>query len=169
MLGLKHAHGRYAAYFDASHGSTGHVWQGRWVDRKGNIWVQGVLSFIIPWIPIGWMVATAAWQVVILNGVAGILWSVYGLASFNLLLDMAPVEARAEANAIFQLVVVGSAAVAPVVGGHLADAYGYNFIFILSAILRLIGAVLFVWWVARPAYQRARRALPGLARAKDDD
>jgi putative transposase len=28
-LALKHTHGRYAAYFNASRASTGHVWQGR--------------------------------------------------------------------------------------------------------------------------------------------
>jgi putative transposase len=27
---LKHAHGRYAAYWNAKHGSSGHVWQGRY-------------------------------------------------------------------------------------------------------------------------------------------
>ena len=132
-------------------------WLGRWVDRRGNIWVQGVLSFIIPWIPIAWMMARAAWQVVVINGVAGILWTGYGLASFNLLLDLAPVEARAEANAIFQIVVVGSAAVAPIIGGYLADAFGYKPMFILSAVLRLLGAAAFVGWVALPAARRARR------------
>jgi len=29
-LALKHAHGRYAAYFNARHASSGHVWQGRY-------------------------------------------------------------------------------------------------------------------------------------------
>ena len=61
------------------------------------------------------------------------MWTGYGLASFNLLLDIAPEKARPEANALFQLVVAGSATVAPVVGGHLADAIGYRPIFILSA------------------------------------
>jgi MFS family permease len=136
-------------------------WVGRWVDRKGNIWVQGCLSFIIAWIPIAWTSATAAWQVVLVNAVAGILWTGHGLASFNLLLDLAPMEARAEANALFQLVIVGSAAIAPVVGGHLADLFGYRPMFVLSTVLRLLGAVAFLWLVARPAAQRARR----LARA----
>ena len=29
-LALKHTHGRYAAYFNARHASSGHVWQGRY-------------------------------------------------------------------------------------------------------------------------------------------
>jgi MFS family permease len=131
-------------------------WLGRWVDRKGNIWVQGFLSFIIVLIPIAWLSATALWQIIIVNAIAGVLWTGHTLASFNLLLDLAPVEARAEANALFQLVIVGSATLAPVVGGYLADAFGYSPMFILSAALRLLGAVAFVWWVARPAALRAQ-------------
>jgi MFS family permease len=132
-------------------------WLGRWVDKKGNVWVQGALSFIIPIIPLAWLAARAPWQIIIINFVAGILWTGHGLASFNLLLDMAPEQARAEATALFQFVVAGSAVVAPLVGGQLADAFGYSPIFILSAALRLIGAVAFVLWVARPAAARLAR------------
>ena len=60
------------------------------------------------------MVATAAWQIVIVNAFAGILWTGYNLASFNLLLEMAPEPARAEATALFQLVVLGSAVIVKV-------------------------------------------------------
>ncbi len=131
-------------------------WIGAWVDRRGNIFVQGLLSFIIPILPLGWMVATAPWQVVIVNAVAGIFWAAYNLASFNLLLELAPAEARAEAVALFQLVIAGSATLAPIVGGQMADAFGYKPMFILSAALRFVGAITFVWWVARPAARRAR-------------
>ena len=131
-------------------------WLGAWVDRRGNIWAQAVMSFIIPWIPLAWMSATAAWQVIIVNGVAGILWTGYNLASFNLLLELAPEKARAEAVALFQLVIAGSATIAPIFGGQLADVYGYQPLFVISTVLRLLGAVAFVWWVARPALKRAR-------------
>jgi len=131
-------------------------WVGVWVDRRGNIWVQGLLSFIIPLVPILWMMATAAWQVVILNGVAGLLWAGYNLAAFNLMLDLAPSKVRAEAVALFQVVIAGSATLAPIIGGQLADAYGYQPLFIISALLRLLGAITFVWWVAWPALKRAR-------------
>jgi MFS family permease len=127
---------------------------GRLVDRKGNVWVQGVFSFIIPLIPIAWMLARAPWQVLIINGVSGILWAAYGLANFNLLLDLAPEPARAEATALFQFVVAGSAVIAPIIGGHVADAFGYQPVFIMSFTIRLLGALAFVWWVARPVGRR---------------
>jgi len=134
-------------------------WLGRWVDRRGNVWVQGVLSFILTGIPLAWMVAAAPWQVLIINAIAGILWTSYGLASFNLLLELAPEQARPEANALYQLVVAGSAVIAPMTAGYVADAFGYRPIFALSAAVRIVGAVGFVLWVARPATQRARKLL----------
>ncbi|MCX6030501.1 MAG: MFS transporter [Chloroflexi bacterium] len=130
-------------------------WLGRWVDRRGNIWVQGALSFTIVGIPLAWMVATAPWHVLIINAIAGILWTGHALASFNLLLDLAPEKARAEANAIFQLVIAGSATIAPMVSGYLADALGFKPMFALSAAMRVVGALAFVWWVARPASRGA--------------
>jgi MFS family permease len=133
-------------------------WLGRWVDRKGNIWVQGTFSFIIIGIPLAWMIAAAPWQVLIINAAAGILWTGHGLASFNLLLDMAPEQARPEANALFQLVIAGGAVIAPMVGGYVADAFGFKPMFALSAAVRVLGALAFVWWVARPAAHRARQA-----------
>ena len=59
--------------------------------------------------------------------------------------------------ALFQLVIAGSATIAPIFGGQLADAYGYRPLFVISTVLRLLGAVAFVWWVARPAAKRARQ------------
>jgi MFS family permease len=131
-------------------------WIGAWIDRRGNIWVQGLLSFMIPVLPLAWMAATAPWHVVIINAVSGVMWGAYNLASFNLLLELAPSEARAEAAALFQLVIAGSATLAPIIGGQLADANGYRPLFIISAVLRFLGALTFVWWVARPAARRAR-------------
>jgi MFS family permease len=131
-------------------------WIGAWVDRRGNIWVQGLLAFMIPVLPLAWMVASAPWQVIIINAFSGVMWGAYNLASFNLLLELAPAEARAEAVALFQLVIAGSATLSPIFGGQLADAFGYKPLFIISAALRFLGALTFVWWVARPAARRAR-------------
>lgn len=40
-LALRHAHGRYASYLNARHGSSGHVWQGRYYScplDTGHLW-----------------------------------------------------------------------------------------------------------------------------------
>ena len=41
-LALKHAHGRYASYWNAAHGSSGHVWQGRFYScplDDSHLWI----------------------------------------------------------------------------------------------------------------------------------
>jgi len=132
-------------------------WLGRLVDRRGNTWMQGTLSFVIVLIPLAWLVARSPWQLVVINAVAGILWTGHGLASFNLLLDLAPESARAEATALYQLVIAASGVIAPMAGGYLADAFGFKSMFALSAILRILGALMFLIWVAKPPARRLLR------------
>jgi MFS family permease len=132
-------------------------WCGKLVDRKGNIWMQGVFGLIIPLMPLAWMVVSQPWHVGIINAASGVLWTGYNLANFNLLLEMTPPEGRADAIAFYQFVLGGSAVLAPLLGGYLADAFGYRLIFGLSATLRWVGVLLFLWLAARPV-MRARRA-----------
>ena len=129
-------------------------WLGAWIDRRGNIFVQGLLSFLIVTLPFAWLFASAAWQIIIVNAFGGVMWAAYNLASFNLLLELAPEKARAEAVAVFQLVIFLCATLVPIAGGHIADAWGYRPLLVISAALRLLGAFAFVWWVALPARRR---------------
>jgi MFS family permease len=135
------------------------ITQGRWgrlADRRGNLWIMGVTGLLIPFLPLMWAIVAAPWQVIFINLGAGILWTGYNLASFNLLLEMAPHDARADAAALFQFVVVGAAILGPLAGGYLADAIGYQPVFLLSAAWRWLGIFAFLWLAARPA-ARARK------------
>ncbi len=131
---------------------------GAWIDRRGNLWVQGALSFVIVSLPLAWLSSTAPWHIVIVNAIGGVMWAGYNLASFNLLLELAPEKARAEAVALFQIVIAACATLVPILGGHLADLFGYRPLMAISAGLRLLAALAFVWWVARPAARRAKLA-----------
>ncbi len=118
----------------------------RLMDRRGNIWVQAISALLIPVLPIGWMLVTAPWQVTLINLTSGILWTAFNLANFNVLLELAPAEARPDAAAVFQFVVAGSAVLAPPLGGYLADALGFHSLFAVSAIGRGIAAAAFCLW-----------------------
>jgi MFS family permease len=133
-------------------------WLGRLADRKGSLWMQAVFGMLIPLMPLGWLVVTAPWQVTFINIASGVWWAAYNLANFNLLLEMAPAEARADAAAFYQFVVVAAAVIGPLAGGYLADALGFKLIFVLSSALRWIGALAFLWLSVGPA----RRAAKGL-------
>ena len=98
--------------------------------------------------------------VIFINIPAGIFWTGFNLAGFNLLLELAPAEARADSVALYQFMVAGAMVVGPLLGGYLADAYGFNATFGVSALGRLLGALAFLWWVARPVARQRRATLP---------
>jgi MFS family permease len=133
-------------------------WWGRLTDRRGNIWILGMTGLLIPFLPLAWAVVGAPWQVIFINIGAGILWTGYNLANFNLLLEMAPNEARADAAAFYQFVVAGAAILGPLAGGYLADAAGYKLIFVLSAAWRWLGVFAFLWLAARPVARARKQA-----------
>ncbi len=120
------------------------------VDRKGSFWVQAVTGMLIPLSPLAWALISAPWQVGIINTFAGFLWAGYALSNFNLLLELTPDEQRPRAVALFQAAVLGSAVVGPLIGGLLADAVGFQFIFGLSSAGRFLGTGLFLWLAVRP-------------------
>lgn len=122
---------------------------GRLLDSKGALWVQQVCGFIIPVLPATWLIVTAPWQVGVFNLLGGFVWAGYNLSNFNLLLQLTPDEQRPRAVALYQTAVFGGAVLGPLLGGYLADAISFKFIFGLSAIGRLLGMLLFVWLTAR--------------------
>jgi MFS family permease len=126
----------------------------RLIDQRGAFWVQAAAGLLIPLAPLAWVFITAPWQVGIINAFTGFLWAGYNLANFNLLLELTPADQRARAVALFQVAVFGSAVLGPLAGGVLADAIGFQFVFILSGIGRYLGMALFLWLTIKP-----RRAL----------
>ncbi len=131
-------------------------WLGQMIDRRGNAWVLAVCVLPIPLFPLMWMLVTQPWQVILINLPAGVFWTGFNLAVFNLLLELAPAEARADATALYQFMVVGATVFGPLIGGMLADSYGYPAAFGVSAAGRLLGALAFLWWVARPMLRPQR-------------
>jgi MFS family permease len=122
---------------------------GRWADRRGNLWVQLVTGFLIPALPFAWMVAAEPWHVGVINTFAGFLWAGFNLSTFNLLLDLTPEAHRPRGVAFYQSAVFGSAVIGPLIGGYLADAISFQFIFAVSGIGRLVAMGLFVALVYR--------------------
>ncbi|MCA9994405.1 MAG: MFS transporter [Anaerolineales bacterium] len=121
---------------------------GRLLDEKGALWVQQVCGFIIPILPLTWLIVTAPWQVGVFNLLGGFVWAGYNLSNFNLLLQLTPDEQRPRAVALFQTAVFGGAVLGPLLGGYLADVISFKFIFGLSGVGRLLGMILFTWLTA---------------------
>jgi MFS family permease len=122
---------------------------GQLLDKKGAFWVQVTTGLLIPILPLVWAIITAPWQVGIINAFSGFLWAGYTLSNFNLLLELTPDDHRPRTVALFQTAVFGSAVVGPLLGGFLADAVGFRFIFGTSSIGRFAGIALFLWFTLK--------------------
>ena len=123
---------------------------GRLADRWGAHRLQLISGLLIPILPICWVFTRTIWNIVPINIGSGILWGAYGLASFNVLLEITPESQRALYTAIYQIVTMLALAGGAALGGWLVTKWGYVSIFIGSGIGRLIAALLFARFVRRP-------------------
>jgi len=113
-------------------------------DRLGPGPVQMISMFTIPILPLLWIFITQIWQVVALNLLGGVLWGAFELVSFNFLLQLTPDAVRARYSAIYQIVVTVSLAGGAALGSSIIQGWGYNGIFLLSAIGRIAAALFFL-------------------------
>jgi len=137
---------------------------GRVMDRIGALKTQAVAGLFIPVIPTAWIWITAPWQVGVVEAYSGLVWAGYNLANFALLLELTPSSHRPQAVALYQTVVFVSAVVGPLLGGWLADTFGFRVIFGLSGAGRLLGILLYVWLSVWPIFA-AQRSRPAAAPA----
>jgi MFS family permease len=115
----------------------------RWGPRK----VQMIFMFLIPFMPFAWLFVTQFWHVILLNSFSGVLWGAFNLVSFNFLLSLTPDAQRARFSAFYQILVMLALAGGAAVGAWVVTSWGYQAIFLCSAIGRMAAAVLFVRFV----------------------
>ena len=138
---------------------------GRVMDRMGALKTQAFTGLLIPIIPTAWIWVTASWQVGVLEAYAGLVWAGYNLANFALLLELTPGSHRPQAVALYQTVVFTSAVVGPLLGGWLADTFGFHVIFAASGAGRLLGLLIYIWLAVWPLLG-VRRAPAAPSRAE---
>ncbi len=143
-------------------GLLGQAIFGKMVDVRGARWVMVLTGLAIPALPLGWFFVQAPWQVIFINALGGVAWAGYNLGAFNLLLNIAPADARPRYAAAYQTMVFFSAFLGPLVGGFLAEAYGIRLLFVLSAAGRMSATLLFL-------FLRLVREVPSRAEAQVAD
>jgi MFS family permease len=117
------------------------------IDRRGAKWVMVIGGLGIPLLPWAWVLVQAPWQIIFINIAGGFLWASYNLGSLNLLLAISPDKKRPTYAAAYQSAVYLSAFLGPLMGGLLAQAYGYRLLFGLSGVGRLLSTLLFIRFV----------------------
>jgi MFS family permease len=120
---------------------------GKLSDRWGPRKVQLVSMLIIPIMPTAWIFVTKFWHVIVINTFSGVVWGVFNLVSFNFLLSIIPDAQRARYAAIYQIMITLALAGGAAIGAWVVTSWGYQGVFLCSAIGRGIAALLFLRFV----------------------
>jgi len=124
---------------------VGYLYWGKVGARRGDRWLLIVTAlgvtlyaFLTALVPsIAWMIPTS-----ILGGVS---WAGCNLALFNIMLAVCPSDRRPTYIALYTSLINVTAFAGPLLGAALAGWAGLRPIFVISAVLRLAGLLLFVW------------------------
>jgi MFS family permease len=151
-------------------GIIGQLYFGDLMQRRGALWVTRLAMLVMPLLPLAWVFVGNEWWVLVPNIAGGFIWAAFGLANFQLLLDVSTEEDRDDYVAAFHTCIFGALLLAPFVGGLLVDTWGYRVDFIVSGVGRLVAALLFFLVVSTPKERvamawRARRR-PTLAASR---
>jgi MFS family permease len=129
-------------------------------DRWGPHKLQMIFMFLIPILPFAWLFVTKYWHVILLNSFSGVLWAAFNLVSFNFLLSLTPDAQRARFSAFYQILVMLALAGGAAVGAWVVTVWGYQAIFLCSAIGRMAAAFFFIRFVP-PLTERAKVLMNG--------
>ena len=119
--------------------------------------MQMIFMLLIPILPFAWLFVTKFWHVIVLNSFSGALWGAFNLVSFNFLLSLTPDARRARFSAFYQILVMLALAGGAAVGAWVVAVWGYQAIFLCSAIGRMAAAILFLRFV--PALSEKAKVL----------
>ncbi|WP_324715387.1 MFS transporter [Carboxydochorda subterranea] len=116
-------------------------WWGRLSDSRGHLPVlvsSGVATSVLAAL---WPALPHPQWLVPLNFLAGIAWSGYNLAAFNLLLEWTPDEGRPTFVSVFNAGAGVAAAAGPILGSWCAGALGIPVVMVGAALLRVVAAL----------------------------
>ncbi len=115
---------------------------GKLNDRFGPKWLliaSGLMFPVVPWL---WTIASEPWHAVFPSLLGGVLWAANLLASFNLLLEIAPPARRPTYAGLQQAGVFFASFLGPLIGGFLIPLVGFKAVFLISGGGRLAATIL---------------------------
>lgn len=124
------------------------VW-GKYVDQYGNKKIIAVTAFLIPLIPVLWMISENFVYLFIIELFSGFVWAGFNLATFNFVFDATSSEKRARAYSYYNVLVGIAIFIGSMIGSYLIN-FGTMFkssiflVFIISAILRFLVSATFI-------------------------
>lgn len=132
---------------------------GRWGDAFGNRLVLTVTGYLIPVLPLLWLLSTNFWWIVVFQLLSGVAWSGFHLSAGNFLYDTIPRGRRSMFVAVHSTLTSVGMFAGALVGGYLsthvsahAAIFGVRiefvsalwWVFLISGLLRLVFAMIFL-------------------------
>jgi MFS family permease len=119
------------------------IW-GKFSDKYGNLRSLRICGLLIPAIPVLWLVSPNPFYLIIVEGISGILWAGFNLASVNFIYDAASKQRRGICFAYFGVLDGICIFVGATLGGLFATYVSVGFmttlflLFLISGVLRLV-------------------------------
>jgi MFS family permease len=121
---------------------------GRRADRAGNLKIIRITGYLLPVIPLLWLLSANPAYLIGANIFSGFIWSGFDLSCTNFLYDASTPEARTKQIAMFNCIVNVTLSLGALAGGyiapHLPSMLGYQLrtLFTLSGVLRAAAVLL---------------------------
>jgi len=121
-------------------------------DRKGHkIVLCGAAVFMAVTALIGWLASSPAW-LWITFAMLGISLSADSVSQMNIILEFCAPEDRPTYIGLTNTLLAPGRTLAPILGGLLATWFGYRGMFLVAAMLSVLGGVLLATWVREPRH-----------------
>jgi MFS family permease len=115
---------------------------GRRADSAGNLKIIKIVSVLMPFVPLLWLVSSNVFWLIAANVFSGFVWSGFGLAGVNFAYDASKPENRTKQLAIFGAIDGVACCLGALLGGyiapHLPEIFGYQLrtLFTISGVMR---------------------------------
>ena len=139
----------------------GYGYWARYAERNGNLKTLFAASLGMFLVPTVYAFSHSLYSIAFWNLATGLIFSGVVLSLFNALLEMTPEERKTTYIAYYNTAVTVAAVFAPLVGVALLDLLGFMWAFLATALLRVIGSVLFFHIHRVEDAERARAAATG--------
>ncbi len=127
-----------------------HKW-GREIDKNGSKWMLGITGFLVPLVPILWIIFNRPLILFIVELFSGAVWAGYNLSTSNFVMDATNSKNRLIMTSYFNFFVGVATFFGAMIGGFLMknlpfDYFGniFFFVFGLSAAFRMIFSLYFL-------------------------
>jgi len=126
------------------------TWWGKRIDRGGSTRVLKITSFLVPFVPLGWVLSRNFWWLMVMQVFSGIAWAGFQLSSSVFIFDATAPQNRTRYIALYNSFIFLGLSAGALVGGlvapHLPPIAGsyYLSIFAVSGVGRLAVAFLFL-------------------------